>query len=154
MPWLLPCQGAGGYGDLVNELGSEHYVSLTSFRRDGTPVATPVWVIAHDGRLYVWTGARTGKVRRIRGNPEVTLAACTARGTVTGPPRRARAAIVPASERPEAWDVSRAKYRVQLQAIVLAGRPSKMVRRGSGQPAERVYLELTLAPQDTAPSPL
>ena len=55
---------------------------------------------------------QTGKVRRIRGNPDVTLAACTARGTVTGPLRHARAAIVPASGRPGAWDIFRAKYRL------------------------------------------
>jgi hypothetical protein len=45
---------------------------ITSFRQDGTAVATPVWVVTHDGRLYVWTGAQTGKVRR---NPDVALAA-------------------------------------------------------------------------------
>jgi PPOX class probable F420-dependent enzyme len=129
----------------VKDLGSERYVSITSFRRDGTGVATPVWVVTHDERLYVWTGAQTGKVRRIRRNPDVTVAACTIRGTVTGPPRRARAAIVAASERPEVWDLFRAKYRVQLLAITLTGRISRMLRRGSGQPADRVYLELTLA---------
>jgi PPOX class probable F420-dependent enzyme len=129
----------------VKDLGSERYVSLTSFRRDGTPVATPVWVVAHGGRLYVWTGAQTGKIRRIRGNPDVTLAACTARGTVTGPPSRAQAAIVPARERPEVWDQFRAKYRVQLRAIMLAERISRMVRRRPAQPDDRVYLELAPA---------
>ena len=86
-------------------------------------------------------------------NPDVTLAACTARGAVTGPPRRAHARIVPAGERPEVWNTFRAKYRVQLQAILLTERITKMVRRRSGQPGERVYLKLTLAtPEDTAPS--
>jgi PPOX class probable F420-dependent enzyme len=143
----VPC----GYIGLVTDLGSERYVSLTSFRRDGTPVATPVWVIGHDGRLYVWTGAQTGKVRRIRGNSDVTLAACTARGTVTGPPRPAQAAIVPASERPGVWDRFRSKYRMQLRAILWAERISTMLRRRSGQPGERVYLELTVTPEDAAP---
>ena len=46
-------QSPAGYGDLVNDLGSERYVSITSFRWDGTAVATPVWVVPHDGRLYV-----------------------------------------------------------------------------------------------------
>jgi uncharacterized protein len=35
------------------DLGRERYVSMTSFRRDGTPVASPVWVVAATGRLYV-----------------------------------------------------------------------------------------------------
>jgi PPOX class probable F420-dependent enzyme len=130
----------------VNDLGRERYLSITTFRRDGTAVATPVWVVADGGRLYVWTGEQTGKVRRIRRNPEVTLAACTARGTVTGSPSPARAVIVAASERPGIWDLFRAKYRGQLTAILLAERVRKMLRRGPDQAGARVYLELTPVP--------
>jgi PPOX class probable F420-dependent enzyme len=128
------------------DLGAERYVSITSFRRDGTSVATPVWVVAAAGRLYVWTGSRTGKARRIRNNPDVTLAPCTARGTVTGPVVTARAVIVPAEERPEVWSLLLAKYRLQLRAIVLVERMQKPLRRRkpSGQ-GERIYLELTVA---------
>jgi Pyridoxamine 5'-phosphate oxidase len=50
------------------------YLSLTSFRRDGTGVATPVWFVEADGRLLVETDAGSCKVRRIRRNPQVTLA--------------------------------------------------------------------------------
>ena len=64
---------------------------------------------------------------------------------MTGPPRPARAAVVPASERPEVWELFRAKYRVQLLAITVTGRISRMLRRGRGQRSDRVYLELTLA---------
>jgi PPOX class probable F420-dependent enzyme len=139
------CELAASYAGLVEDLGRERYVSLTSFRRDGTPVATPVWVVARGGRLYVWTGAQTGKVRRIRGNPDVTLAACTARGTVTGPPRHAQAAIVLGRERPDVWDQFLAKYGLQLRAILLAERISRLLRRRPAQPDDRVYLELTPA---------
>jgi uncharacterized protein len=38
---------------------------MTTVRRDGTPVTTPVWVVAAADRLYVWTGSETGKVKRI-----------------------------------------------------------------------------------------
>jgi PPOX class probable F420-dependent enzyme len=60
--------------------GKRALCELTSFCRDGTAVATPVRVVAHDARLYVWTDAQTGKVRQFRGSPDVTLAACTVRG--------------------------------------------------------------------------
>jgi PPOX class probable F420-dependent enzyme len=136
----------------MTDLGSERYVSLTSLRRNGAPVATPGWVVAHEGRLYVWTGAQTGKVRRIRANPDVTLAACTTRGTVTGQSYPAHAVIAPTGGRPEVWDLFRAKYGMQLRAILLAERVAKMMRRRSGQPGERVYLGLTLAaPEEAAP---
>ena len=49
-------------------LADARYLSLTTFRKDGTPVATPVWVVSDDGRrLLVWTGADTWKAKRIRG---------------------------------------------------------------------------------------
>ena len=65
-------------------LADERYVSLTTFRRDGSPVATPVWVAGHEGRLLVWTGAGTHKVQRLRRDPRVLVAPSTGRGEVTG----------------------------------------------------------------------
>jgi PPOX class probable F420-dependent enzyme len=50
------------------------YLSITSFRRDGTGKATPVWFVQEDGRLLVETDAGSFKVQRIRRNPSVTNA--------------------------------------------------------------------------------
>jgi uncharacterized protein len=131
----------------MTDLGRQRYVSITTYRRDGSPVATPVWVTASDGRLYVWTGAQTGKARRIRRNPEVTIAPCTARGALTGQAVPASAHVVAIADRPEIWPLFLAKYGLQLRAIMLSGRVSRMLRRRS-TPAGRVFLELTL----TAPA--
>jgi PPOX class probable F420-dependent enzyme len=128
----------------VTDLGRERYISITTFRRDESPVATPVWVVADGGRLYVWTGAQTGKAKRIRRNPAVTVAPCTARGTPTGTAVPARARIVPAASLPQVWPLFLAKYGIQLRAIVWSGRITGLLRRGR-PPAERIFLELTLA---------
>jgi PPOX class probable F420-dependent enzyme len=54
---------------------------LTTFRRSGIGVSTPVWTVpVSDGRVGMWTGAGTGKWKRMRLNPRVTIQACTARG--------------------------------------------------------------------------
>lgn len=66
-------------------LEGEHYISLTTFRRNEMPVATPVWFVMLDDSVCLYTGASTGKVRRIRANPRVTIAPCTLSGDVTGP---------------------------------------------------------------------
>ena len=124
-------------------LGRERYISITTFRRDESPVATPVWVVADSGRLYVWTGAQTGKAKRIRRNPAVMIAPCTARGTATGPAVPAQAQIVPFATRPQVWPLFLAKYGLQLRAILWSGRISGLLRRGR-PPAERVFLELTV----------
>ena len=124
-------------------------MSITTLRRDGTPVATPVWVVAAAGRLYVWTGSKTGKVKRIRNNPTVTLAPCTRFGTVTGPAVQARAVIVAVGERPEIWRLFTAKYGLQLRAIVGIERILRLppVQRFRRQ-RDRIYLELTVTPPD------
>ncbi|MEU6890874.1 PPOX class F420-dependent oxidoreductase [Streptomyces sp. NPDC046557] len=66
----------------VEELGRGKYVSLTTFRKDGTPVATPVWAVADGGELYVWTRSDSWKVKRIRGNARVTVSVCDVRGRI------------------------------------------------------------------------
>jgi uncharacterized protein len=62
-------------------LAAEQYVLLTTTRRTGVPVATPVWVAPHDDALVVTTGAEAGKVKRVRHTPQVTLQACDRVGT-------------------------------------------------------------------------
>ncbi|MBW5481929.1 PPOX class F420-dependent oxidoreductase [Streptomyces bambusae] len=66
----------------LEQLGASRYVSLTTYRKDGTPVATPVWVAAEGGELFVWTRTDSWKVKRIRNNGRVTLSPCDVRGRV------------------------------------------------------------------------
>jgi PPOX class probable F420-dependent enzyme len=65
-------------------LGRSRYLSITTFKRDGTPVSTPVWVAAEDGTLLVHSEARSWKVKRIRRDGHVRVAPCTATGTIRG----------------------------------------------------------------------
>jgi len=69
----------------LSSLARERHISLTTFKRDGTAVATPVWVVSDDGRrLLVWSGAQTWKVKRIRRDPNVRVTPCDAKGKVQG----------------------------------------------------------------------
>jgi len=51
------------------------YISVTTYRRDGTDVATPVWFVQDGDRLLIRTGVDSGKAKRIRRNPAVLVAA-------------------------------------------------------------------------------
>lgn len=66
----------------LDELGRARYISLTTFRKDGTPVATPVWAVVDGGELCVWTRTDTWKVKRIRNNGRVKVAPCDVRGRI------------------------------------------------------------------------
>lgn len=64
-------------------LGDEKYVLLTTFRRDGTPVATPVWAVPlKDGSFGFWTSSESGKAKRLAHTSRVTVQPCDARGRV------------------------------------------------------------------------
>ncbi len=64
-------------------LGAEKYLALTTYRRSGEGVSTPVWVVpVSDGRVGFWTADGTGKTKRIRATPRVTVQASDARGRV------------------------------------------------------------------------
>ncbi|ASW54874.1 PPOX class F420-dependent oxidoreductase [Plantactinospora sp. KBS50] len=65
-----------------DEIAHSRYVSLTTCRKDGTPVATPVWHVPRDAELWIVTEAGSGKVKRIRNNPQVRVQPCSFRGTV------------------------------------------------------------------------
>lgn len=79
---------------MVSSLARERTISLTTFRRDGTPVSTPVWVVSDDGRrLLVSSPERTWKVRRIRANPDVLVAPSSFRGRERGSRIHARATV-------------------------------------------------------------
>jgi uncharacterized protein len=75
-------------------LAKEPFVSITTFKRDGTPVSVPVWCAADNGSLLVFSEADSWKVKRIRRDPHVRLAPCSARGTPRGPAVDADASLV------------------------------------------------------------
>ncbi|MGW7531431.1 PPOX class F420-dependent oxidoreductase [Amycolatopsis sp. NPDC054798] len=64
----------------LERLGAEKYVVLTTFRRDGRAVPTPVWASRDGDELVLFSERTAGKVKRIRNNAEVRLQACDVRG--------------------------------------------------------------------------
>ena len=65
-------------------LEGHQYINLTTFRKSGEPVSTPLWFALHEGRLHATTEPDSGKMKRIRNNPSVLLAPCNAWGREKG----------------------------------------------------------------------
>jgi PPOX class probable F420-dependent enzyme len=119
----------------LSALRGHKYALLTTFRRDGTPVPTPVWFgLGDDGRAYVRSEAAAAKVRRVRNDPRARLAPCSFRGKPLGPSTEARARVLPAGEEERAEAAIAANYG--------AGR---RIYEGMGGGLELVYLEVTPA---------
>jgi PPOX class probable F420-dependent enzyme len=126
------------------DIAGEKYVSFTTFRRDGRPVSTPVWIAAlADGRVGFTTDANVGKVKRLRNNPAVTLRPCNARGKVAdGAPEVAgRGAIVTGAEYDQVWRAVRRKYPV-IANVMHLGKKLRSVVRKSGETPTAILITL------------
>jgi uncharacterized protein len=94
----------------ANKLAQQKYVSVTSFERDGTPVATPVWVVDDSGKIAFGTQPQLGKVKRIRANPKVTIAPCTFKGKLLGEPRAGTAQLLSDADSARVRKLIKKKY--------------------------------------------
>jgi uncharacterized protein len=83
---------------------------LVTYRRDGTPVPTPVWAAEAEGHLYVRTERTAGKVKRLRNDPRLLVAPCTVRGKPLGAPLEATARMLPGAREQIAERTLAARY--------------------------------------------
>ncbi len=86
------------------------YISLTTFRKGGKPVATPVWFVEKEDKICVWTQSHSGKMKRLRHNSKVTLSPCTMRGKIIGPTVEGLARIVSPQEKEQVRLLLLGKY--------------------------------------------
>ncbi|WP_298181989.1 PPOX class F420-dependent oxidoreductase [Saccharomonospora sp.] len=119
-------------------LDAEKYVSLVTFRKNGTGVATPVWIAQDGAELLVFSERDAGKVKRIRHTPRVELTACDMLGkkthgtTVTG---KARVLDDAGSEHAR---------RVVARRYGVVGRVTMLLSRLRGGPQRTVGIAIAL----------
>lgn len=111
-------------------LGEGKYLLLTTFRRNGAAVPTPVWVVAEGDTLYAWSAADAGKVKRIRRSGEVLVGPCDVRGKPTGEQVPARARLLDEAGSDRVRDLIARKYGV-LGRLTLLGSRLRRGRQGS-----------------------
>lgn len=120
-------------------LKGQEFMSLTTFRKNGQAVPTPVWFAESDGKLYVKTNPTSGKIKRIRNNPAVTVAACKYNGQILGPSVEAKANILPPEKHAEAEQVLNHKYGWKKRLFELTA----VLRRAKEK--QGTFLEITPA---------
>lgn len=92
------------------------YISLETFKRDGSGVKTPVWCAPLDDKIVVFSEAKAFKVKRLRRDPRIRVAACGVRGRVHGVWCSGTGQIVDsASERSRAYAALHEKYGWQMR---------------------------------------
>jgi uncharacterized protein len=123
-------------------LGDQRFVSLTTFRKSGEPVSTPVWVGRDGDALIVTTPETSGKVKRIRNNQRVEVRPCNRMGrvdegteSVAGDARL----LTDDKNRKRLTEVIRRKYKFEYRVVMGIERLTRSGRRA------RVIIEITAA---------
>ena len=116
----------------------ESYVNLATFRRNGREVRTPVWIAGADRLYYLFSEGNAGKVKRIRADGRVRVAACDSRGKVSGEWLDGQGRIVSEPEVIQrAYELLRRKYRWRMRILDFF---SKL----SGRYQKRAFLEIEI----------
>ena len=116
----------------------EPYVSLATFRRSGAEVKTPVWIAGAGDRYYVFSAGDAGKVKRLRNDPRVRLAACDLRGNVKSDWIDGRARLIADDAGiAAALAALRRKYGLQM-------RLTDFFAKLAGRFGKRAYIEIVL----------
>jgi len=124
------------------------YLSVTSFKRDGTGVSTPVWFVSDGSRLLALTDLHSAKVRRVRRDPRVLVASCRADGNLRGEPVPARVEVL--TETPDLERVQKLlleRYRLTYRVVMLVYRLGRRLR-GERSVADGAALAITVERPD------
>jgi hypothetical protein len=114
-----------GQADL-ERLASGKYLLVTTFRRDGGEVPTPVWVIRDGDALGIWTVPDSGKVKRMRNRADVLVSACDVHGNPQGEAVPGRAEILDSARSRDYRGLLGRKYGLVGRLTLLGSR----LRRG------------------------
>ena len=123
------------------DLEKAQCIALTTFRKTGQAVTTPVWFAVRSGVIVVMTHADAGKLKRLRHTARVTLAPCAYTGAVTGPVSEGNARILTEPEERMAAAAALAnKYGVMLTLYHAVRTARRMLQRQAK--VEDVYLAI------------
>ncbi len=121
---------------MLRDLDSARYFSLTTYRKDGRGVDTPVWFAGAAGTYYLFSAGDAGKVKRLRRSPRAKVAVCDVRGKVLGTWIPAEAQLLgDAREIALALTALRRKYGMQM-------RVADMLAKLSGRFGKRAYIKV------------
>ncbi len=92
------------------KIKSEKYISLETYKKSKQAVRTPVWFVIKDGLIIIVTRDQTGKIKRLRNNKKVKIAACSIKGKTSMPMVSCTAKILTQEETEEAVKLRDKKY--------------------------------------------
>jgi uncharacterized protein len=128
-------------------LAHAQYIDLVTYRKNGTPVSTPVWFAIDDqDRLVVYADGASGKIKRIRNSSTVGVAACTYKGKHVGPLMSATAELLPDSHGTTVHGFLDKKYGWKKRLFTLGGSLWEKLKRKPANPEGFIVITLNKEP--------
>jgi PPOX class probable F420-dependent enzyme len=131
-----------GYSEVM-ALSDEKYIRVTTFKKDGTEVSTPTWVVAlDDGKVGFYTSSTSGKAKRLKNNPKVVVQPSDGRGRARQgtSPLNGTAVVVTGPERDAIYDKVVAKYGFMTKVTRSLAKIGGFVKRKSQPYADRAVV--------------
>ena len=96
--------------DMLEQFSEQKYINLETYKRDNTPIKTPVWFVIDNGLVYIITRESTGKVKRLKNNQNVRIVPCSFKGEIKGEWVNGKAQKIMGSEADKVIKIRKKKY--------------------------------------------
>ena len=106
-------------GNHLDQFLDQKYINLETYKKDGTPIRTPVWFVINNDLIYVITRDSTGKVKRLRNNQDVRIVPCSFKGEPKNEWIKAKAENITGDEADNAIKLRKKKYGMSARLIGL-----------------------------------
>ena len=96
--------------DMLEQFSDQKYINLETYKRDNTPIKTPVWFVIDNGLVYIITRESTGKVKRLKNNQNVRIVPCSFKGEIKSEWVNGKAQKIMGSEADKVIKIRKKKY--------------------------------------------
>ena len=96
--------------DMLDKFSEQKYINLETYKRDNTPIKTPVWFVIDNGLVYIITRESTGKVKRLKNNQNVRIVPCSFKGEIKSEWVNGKAQKIMGSEADKVIKIRKKKY--------------------------------------------
>tara|TARA_B100002049_G_scaffold216685_1_gene182753 strand:- start:91 stop:465 length:375 start_codon:yes stop_codon:yes gene_type:complete len=96
--------------DQLGQFYDQKYINLETYKKDNTPIKTPVWFVIDNGLVYIITRESTGKVKRLKNNQNVRIVPCSFKGEAKNEWIKGKAQKITGSEADKAVKLRKKKY--------------------------------------------
>ena len=113
----------------ISQFDKTNYINLETYRKNGISVITPVWFVIEGKNFFVITKSSTGKIKRLRNNPNIRISPCDFRGKVKGKWLNGLATLKTPDEYPQIINLRNKKYgfRTKLVSLFTRGKGNVII---------------------------